>query len=37
MNRKNIKILDSDTDGQALVNLLADGCPFVLNTYDSDC
>ena len=35
MNRKNIKILDFDTDGQALVNLLADGCPFVLNVTGS--
>ena len=30
MNEKSIKILDSNIDGQTLVNLLADGCPFPL-------
>ena len=30
MNKNSIKILDSSFDGQTLVNLLADGCPFPL-------
>lgn len=30
MNGQHIKILDSLNDGQALVDLLADGCPFPL-------